>query len=726
LSRGSGAQAQRGASDPRRPFLSALPQGPGDRRLALWVVGVSLLVFLAAAPFAKLPLPQAWVFLPVYQSALVVVDLITALLLFGQYRTLRSPSLLVLASAYLFSMLMAVAHALSFPGLFAQAGVFGTGGQTTAWLYFLWHGGFPLMVLAYALMPKALPEPGQGRSAAAPIVLSTCAVALGVACLTWLATTVGTLLPPLMQGNSDAPAKVFVASASWLLCVAALPVLWRRRPLSILDLWLMVVLCVWIFDIALASVLNGARFDLGWYGGRVYGLLAASFVLGVLLLENSQLYSRLLQASDSEKRRVQEALARQTERLRILHEIDRAIIDQQSPEAIAGAAIRPLREVLGVPRAIVNLFDREAGQFEWLAAAGRQRTHVGPGVRYSKELLGDVDALRRGETQLVDTLALPAGPEVDALLASGVRNYMVVPMIAGGELIGAISFGGESADFTAEQLAVAQDVAAQLAIAIVQARLLDKVKRDAAELEQRVRERTSELQAANQQLEAFSYSVSHDLRAPLRAVDGYAHMLEEDCADRLDEESRRRLGVVRKEAARMGALIDDLLAFSRTGRARLAAVPLDMDALMREVVEELAAQYPRARIELASLPPALADRSLMKQVWLNLVGNALKYSSKAEAPRVQIAASTAGDRNTYWVKDNGAGFDMRYASKLFGVFQRMHRETEFPGTGVGLAIVHRIVTRHGGSVRAEAAPQAGATFYVELPAPRAGQMEDRA
>jgi signal transduction histidine kinase len=407
-------------------------------------------------------------------------------------------------------------------------------------------------------------------------------------------------------------------------------------------------------------------------------------------------------------------LARHTERLRILGEIDRAMVAEQPADAIAAAVIRPLRELLDVPRAIVNRFDLAAGEAEWVAAAGRRRTHVGAGVRYSLALMGDVAALGRGEPQLVEVGALPQSGETQALLFSDVRYYKVVPMIAGGELLGAISFGGREAVFPPEQVAIAQEVATQLAIATVQARLLERVRGQAGELEARVRERTAELEAANKELDAFSYSVSHDLRAPLRGIDGYTRILEEDYGAALDAEARRVIGVVRAEAHHMGRLIEDLLAFSRFGRQAVSRQALDMGALARSVADELRGAS-GATIALDALPPAQADPLLMRQVWINLVGNALKYSGKRATPEIRIGGKEEPGSSVYWVRDNGAGFDMRYADKLFGVFQRLHRGDEFPGTGVGLAIVQRIVARHGGRVWAEGTPDGGACFWFSLP-----------
>ncbi len=232
-------------------------------------------------------------------------------------------------------------------------------------------------------------------------------------------------------------------------------------------------------------------------------------------------------------------------------------------------------------------------------------------------------------------------------------------------------------------------------------------------LEQRVRSRTAELEAALSELEAFSYSVSHDLRAPLRAISGFARMVNEDEGERLSAEGRRKLGVVEANARKMGILVDDLLALARLSQAKLRRERLDMQALAVSVAEELGPASPRARVDVAGLPPAQGDATLVRQALFNLVDNALKYSSRAAEPRVEIGWSE--EARAYFVRDNGVGFDMAYAGKLFGTFERLHPETEFPGSGIGLAIVKRVLERHGGRVWAEGAPEAGATFYFTLP-----------
>jgi PAS domain S-box-containing protein len=226
----------------------------------------------------------------------------------------------------------------------------------------------------------------------------------------------------------------------------------------------------------------------------------------------------------------------------------------------------------------------------------------------------------------------------------------------------------------------------------------------------------TELKEANQELESFSYSVSHDLRAPLRAIDGFSLKLESNYSDVLDKEGRRLINIVRNSTERMAQLIDDLLAFSRLGKVPLRSQEFDMIRLSKEVTQELIGLSPdrTIKIKIASLPPAVGDRNLIKQVLINLVSNAIKFTIHKSPAMIKIGCTSQENENIFYVKDNGVGFDMRYVGKLFHVFQRLHSETEFAGTGVGLAIVHRIIHRHGGKVWAEAELGKGATFYFSL------------
>jgi signal transduction histidine kinase len=227
---------------------------------------------------------------------------------------------------------------------------------------------------------------------------------------------------------------------------------------------------------------------------------------------------------------------------------------------------------------------------------------------------------------------------------------------------------------------------------------------------------SGQLEAVNKELESFSYSVSHDLRSPLRAIDGYARIMEEDYKDALDAEGKRLLGVIQYNAKRMGMLIDDLLAFSRLGKKELQRSEINMKELIEGAVGEIERSTSnRAEIRYGTLHPLKADYALINQVIVNLVSNAIKYSSKNEQPVVKISSELKDGNVIYSISDNGVGFNMDYAHKLFGVFQRLHTMEEFEGTGVGLAIVQRVVTKHGGKVWADAVVGKGATFYFSIP-----------
>jgi two-component system sensor histidine kinase/response regulator len=247
---------------------------------------------------------------------------------------------------------------------------------------------------------------------------------------------------------------------------------------------------------------------------------------------------------------------------------------------------------------------------------------------------------------------------------------------------------------------------------------VQRLRHENAELRELERRRSEELAAAYKDLESFSYSISHDLRAPLRHIDGFAQILEGKFGLQLGEEGLRILRIIRSGSQMMDELIVSLLDFSRVGRATLHRELINMALLARAAMDEARSLYPGSEplIEVGELPAVEGDATVMRQVWANLIGNALKYSAKRAQPHVRISGRIEGHEVIYQVKDNGAGFDMQYADKLFGVFQRLHSAEDFAGNGVGLAIVHRIIRRHGGRIWAQSAPDQGAQFEFSLPA----------
>ncbi len=246
------------------------------------------------------------------------------------------------------------------------------------------------------------------------------------------------------------------------------------------------------------------------------------------------------------------------------------------------------------------------------------------------------------------------------------------------------------------------------------ARLMDRAIR----AEQAAEASNLQLRGANNELRAFSYSVAHDLRAPLRAINGFAQVLKEDCAGQFEEHGEQALGRIMANTAKMSVLIDDLLSLSKVSMQSLHTGKIEMTDLVRGAYQELL-ESQNGRViecEIAPLPPATGDPSLLRQVWLNLIGNALKFTRGQARARIEIGGNVAGpDFATYFIRDNGAGFDMKYADKLFGAFQRLHRPADFEGTGIGLALVQRIIHRHGGTIWAESEENQGARFAFTLP-----------
>lgn len=235
------------------------------------------------------------------------------------------------------------------------------------------------------------------------------------------------------------------------------------------------------------------------------------------------------------------------------------------------------------------------------------------------------------------------------------------------------------------------------------------------QLEEKVKQRTRELELVNKELEAFSYSISHDLRAPLRAISGYSTMLLEEYRQKLDGEGNRIMDAILSNTKKMTQLIDDLLSFSKVARLETVCQSVDMNQLVQSCLDDLVGVHSRLKVTVAPLPACIGDVTMLRQVWINIISNAIKYSSKIEKPEIEMGAIDDAAFHVYYVKDNGAGFDKKYANKLFGVFQRLHSRDEFEGNGLGLALVKRIISKHGGLIWADATVGTGATFFFSLP-----------
>ena len=347
-------------------------------------------------------------------------------------------------------------------------------------------------------------------------------------------------------------------------------------------------------------------------------------------------------------------------------------------------------------------------------------TAAGKGSHYPISEAGVwADCVRKGVAVVHNDYASVEGrrglPEGHAVVV----REATVPVVRDGVVIAIMGVGNKPTDYTTADVGVIEELLSNVVDLIARKRAQDALRALNAELEDRVRSRTAALQEANAELEAFSYSVSHDLRAPLRVVDGYSRMIQELLPGENGSDVGRLLSGLRGEARRMGGLIDDLLRLSRTSRCALHPASTDMTALAHAVFEPMGADAAAAgrvvELSVGDLPSAEVDPSLFRQVWTNLLSNAVKFTRGRDPAHVRVDGWEEGGDRVYRVSDDGAGFDPAHAGRLFGPFQRLHRQEDFEGTGVGLALVHRIVARHGGRTWAEAEPGAGARFYFSLP-----------
>ncbi len=645
------------------PFISTVRPSRHERRLAFAIVLGSMLAFVGTAPFAQVLLTPVPAFLPVYQTAVIIGDVITFILLLGQYDILRSRGLLIIASGYLFNAAMAIFHALSFPGLFAPSGLLNSGPQTTAWLYFFWHGFFPLFVIAYAVLKGKAVTPVERRIPLAWAMWIAVIIALALAFAFMLLATRGDwLLPQIMSGNMDADAKIFIALAVWVISLAALALLWLRKPHSLLDMWLMVIMVIWILDVALAAVLNHGRYDVGWYMGRVYGLMAASFVLIALLLENGKLYVQLASAS-----------ARERAYLSNLHD-PVVTIDANGMVCSANLA---LNRVLGYSSG--ELLGRNVSV---LVPELQRSEHDGYIQRY----------LQTGNAHVIGASREVVGQH---------ENGDLVPL----ELsVSEFSHDGEK--FFIGTLHDLRD----------RNRLIDELTTARAAADQ-----------ANQAKSAFLATMSHEIRTPMNGVLGMLEVLEHgsltehqrdqvqtmrDSAatllvliDDILDFSKIEAGRIEFECAPLSVadLVEGLCTsqFS-VARRRGVAVRMFVDPDLPERV--------------------LGDDTRLRQVLYNLVGNAIKFSAgnPVRPGRVSVRATLAARaplRIAFTVEDNGIGIDAATQARLFTPFTQAEASTtrRFGGTGLGLTICRRLVNLMGGEIGVTSRPGEGSVFTVTLP-----------
>ncbi|MGB6538884.1 MAG: MASE4 domain-containing protein [Xanthobacteraceae bacterium] len=701
------------ASKDASGFLSTVTARPRDRRLALGVVAVSALMFVCIAPFARVPLGKIPAFIPGYEAALAVNDLITAVLLFGQFAKLRSRALSVLASGYLFTSLMAIPHALTFPGLFSPSGLLSAGPDSTAWLYAFWHGGFPLALIGYALLKEREHEPGRTvGSVRLMLVARILVVVAAVTGLTLLATVGKTILPAVMAGNHNTLALTIVIGTVWTMSLGALLLLKSRRPHSVLDVWLMVVMCAWLFDVALSSILNGGRFDVGFYAGRLYGLLAASFVLAVLLLETNWLHDRLAAAraelarhARDLERRVREG----TEELRRSNaSLQKEVLERTQAERELSRTRAFLDVIIESLPAMLVVKDANTGQCLYVNRAGEEligceRSEIiGKSVR---EFTQNQDA---DLIELQDKQAIISGKPYE-IFESTFHSRTRGPRL-----------------LRTKKLPVADEHGAAKYVLAFSEDITDQ-----RQLEEQLRH-AQKMEAIGQ----LTGGLAHDFNNLLAIVVGNLDVLAE--LRKNDHELQELVQGAVGAALSGSELTRRLLAFAR--RQPLQPEQVDLNELIQEISALLGrtlGQNIEINLDLgASLPAVAVDRVQLETAIANLANNA--RDAMPHGGRLLIATRTAYLDQDYAahhsevtpgryivteVTDSGQGMTAEIVTRIFEPFYT----TKGPGkgTGLGLSMVFGFMKQSGGHINVYSEPGRGTTFRLYLPPAIPSDAADR-
>ena len=668
--------------DEQPPFVATQLAARSEWLLASVAILISFVTMVTIAPFARIRLPRSELFLPIYQSALVACDMVTAVLLFGQFRVLRSRAVLVLAGGYVFAASMAICHALSFPGLFSPNGLLGSGPQTAAWLYFLWRVGFAASVILYAatrgkdLTPSSSAARGAGRDIAATI-----ATAIVIAGGLMLLTTAGHgALPLIMRGDQDRPLKYVIAWGTWLVLFAALPLLWRRRRTSVLDLWLIVVICAWLCDVALAAGFNAGRFSVGWYAGRAYGLLASSFLLLVLIFEDSKLYGRLVEIVGSAR----DARNRVEEQSAVLSHITHSLHEERDF----------VEAILNTTNALIVVMDSNARIMRLNRAAEDMSGWTSNQVKDKHTwdvLVPEED--REAVKQAIEEVMVSRTPrhfENHWQRRDGSRHLIAWTRSCVCDSTGRVQY----------VIATGIDIT------------------DARHAEQEAQARQAEVARLHRlsTMGELASLVAHELNQPLAAIALYGEtslglLQHGERGDQL----RQNLQHMVEQAHRASRSIREMRQFLT--KKQSVTVPTDIQAASRFACS-LVGDLAKARgVELdcssdALLPPVMAPAIQIEHVIVNLLQNALDAIRNAgqRNGRITVRARREDPKTVRLsIEDNGPGLDQSFAEK---VFEPLYT-TKSDGLGLGLSICRSIVEALGGRIWAEPGP--GGRFYFTLP-----------
>ncbi len=703
--------SERGELKIDNAFLSAMSARPRERRIAAALVIFSAVAFVAVLPFIRVRLATIPAFIPSYEAALVINDLITAILLFGQLERSSSRAPLALAAGYLFNALMIVPHALTFPGVFSETGLLGAGEQTTAWLYMFWHGGFPVSVIFYAVLKQHPSAIGRSTSGGTGVAWTVAAVVGAAFAFSLLATSGQSALPSIMAGDSYTPAIKPVVISVWTLSLVALVMLWQDRQRSVINLWLMVVMCAWLFDIALSAVLNAGRFDLGFYAGRAYGLVAASFVLGMLLLETSGLHARLARAQADLEDHARELEAKVRLRTAELRRSNDALTSEVAERKQAEGELLRTRAFLDViiesiPLALIV---KDAGNCRYAlinrageALLGHDRSQIlGREVR---------DFLPKAEAEKVEehdrqVLASAEPYEVpEHPITTRDRGVCLVRK----KIIPVFDEQGRSNYL----LSIVEDVTEQ--------RKTEDQLRHAQKMEA---------------IGTLTGGMAHDFNNLLSVVIGNLDVLRGFVKGNatVDELAGEAL-----DAALRGAdLTRRLLAFAR--RQPLQPVRVDINELVDGITKLLSRTLgERIEIDVRLAPelwPVIADPAQLNAALTNLATNARDAMPNGGRLTITTGQRTLdpdyaslhpgvipGDFAMIEVSDTGTGMPPEVLARIFEPFFTTKSPGE--GTGLGLSMVFGFMKQSGGHINVYSEPGVGTTFRLYLPrAPESSEVD---